>query len=221
MSNIERNLIPNSEAGKPVQPIEITSATGRVRLKQYTPADAEEGFALIDKNREHLSQFGDRTAAKYQTIDDFRDSIMHPNNPQRLRFGIRRDGQLVGTINLTPDEDNSKRGEIGYYLGAEFQRQGNMRAAVELLSDFAFMNLDYEELYAEVVDGNTASMSVLKKARYTFEEKRGDKLIMVKHKPKLRDDSRRQPESAHAVDQAYGLIHSNSAYGENNTNSGE
>jgi RimJ/RimL family protein N-acetyltransferase len=154
--------------------IEILSPDGDIVLRQFVSQDSEEIFALIDGNRAHLSQPGDNTADKYPTLEKVRESIEHPKNPARLRFAIRnRQGQLVGSINLTPDEDNPTQGEIGYYLGAEFQKQGYTRKAVQMLTDYGFDNLGYKTIYGDVVEGNSSSANVLFKAGYQ-EAKRHD-----------------------------------------------
>lgn len=97
------------------KPLEIVSKDGQVTLRQLTLEDVEELFALIDRNRDHLSQFGDDTATKYPTVESVRESIEKPKNPKRMRFAIRNiQGQIVGSINLTSDDDNPERGEVGY-----------------------------------------------------------------------------------------------------------
>lgn len=157
-----------SPIDRPTPPIEIVSSTGDVTLRQFTVADADEIFALIDSGRDHLSQHGDETAAKYQTVDAVRDSIATPTNPQRLRFGIRNsDGVLVGSINVTPDDDTPHRGEIGYYLGAAHTGRGYTTEAVTTLTEYAFAQLGYIELYGKVAEANTPSVKVLQRAGYT------------------------------------------------------
>ncbi len=47
------------EKQQTTKPFEIASSDRQVVLRQYTSEDAEEAFVLIDRNREHLSQFGD------------------------------------------------------------------------------------------------------------------------------------------------------------------
>lgn len=163
--------------------IEILSPDGEIALSQFVSRDSEEIFALIDGNRSHLSQFGDKTSNNYPTLETVRESIEHPKNPKRLRFAIRnRQGQLVGSINLTPDEDNSTQGEIGYYLGAEFQKQGYMRRAVQILTDYGFNNLGYETIYGDVTEGNVASANTLRKAGYQEIERHDGKIRYSKTK---------------------------------------
>lgn len=175
-----------SETRTPTTPLEILSPDGRLVLRQYVASDAEEAFALISSNKEHLSQFGDETYSKYPTLETFAKSITHPKNLERLRFGIRnKDGVLVGSINLTPDDDNRERGEIGYYLGAAFQKKGYARQAVMLLTEYAFNRLGYRELYGKVVEENELSGKVLAGAGYRETKRREGKIIFEKEKPKV------------------------------------
>jgi RimJ/RimL family protein N-acetyltransferase len=129
-------------------------------------------FDLISRNRDHLSQFGDVTSRNYTTYEQMLNSIILPRNPFRLRFGIRNaEGTYVGSINLTPTVENREIGEIGYYIGREFEGQGYTTAAVNALTDYAFENLGYQELFGSVVDGNDGSLRVLEKAGYTERER--------------------------------------------------
>lgn len=168
-------------------PIEITAPDGHVSLRQFSLEDSEEMFALIDSSRDHLSQFGDETAAKYPTLASFQDSITNPSNPQRLRFGIRnRAGQLVGSINLTPEKLDPTTGEIGYYLGKYETGNGYAVAAVRALSDYAFTKRGYETLYGVVAAGNKDSVKVLENAGFEADERVSNEfetyLFKLKHR---------------------------------------
>lgn len=153
----------------PQEPLEIKPVNGNIVLRQFIPDDAREIFDLIDRNRGHLSQFGDDTAQKYPTYESVLSSITNPKNPARMRFGIRKTedgGELTGSINLTPDADNIQRGEIGYYMGSEYQDKGFGTEAVRALCQFAFGELGYVELYAKVHPDNKASQRVLIKTGF-------------------------------------------------------
>lgn len=119
---------------------------------------------LINYDRKHLSQYGDRTAAKYSKPSDVARTIVEPENPFRLRFGIWSEGKMVGSINLEPLADN--RAEIGYWIGKEHIGQGYATTALEAMTAFAFTELGYDELEAEAVWENEASRSVLRKAGF-------------------------------------------------------
>src|SRR3989344_5716914 len=164
-------------------PVELTSSVGEVVLRQFTPEDAGEILNLIDRNRDHLSQFGDDTAGKYPTHGSVKDSIENPKNPDRLRFAIRnREGQFIGSINLTPDTKNTKQPEVGYYLGAEFSKQGYMTRALEMVTTYGFRNLGYETIYGDVAETNTASSNALLRNGYNETSRFNGKIRYTKQK---------------------------------------
>ncbi|MBI4157767.1 GNAT family N-acetyltransferase [Candidatus Woesebacteria bacterium] len=163
----------------PPKKIEIIREDLGITLRQFSVADSKEIFGLIDRNRGHLSQFGDDTAGKYESLQDVIDSIEKPSNPNKLRFAvINKEGAYVGTINLTPE--NPKKAEIGYYLGQEFTGKGYMTKATKALTDHAFRALGYRELYAKVHAANSPSIKVLEKVGYRQSGREGEKLIFTK-----------------------------------------
>lgn len=131
-------------------------------LRIFTPKDAPYLFALIDRNRAYLSQHGNTTAVNYPDYNSALESIVHPTNPAKLRFGIWTPvGDYVGTINLTPASGSA---EIGYYVGQEFAGQGFATDAVRALTGFC-LNRGVEP-FARVHRDNPASARVLQKAGY-------------------------------------------------------
>ena len=148
-------------------PIIIPAHHFGIILRQFTIEDAPHIFALIDNNRDHFKQFGDTTSDKYPTQKSVVESILRPKNLNRLRFGIwDKQGQLLGSINLTPDEDNHKQGELGYYLSPNHTGRGHMINSLQTLVTYAFTKLEYKKLYGKVHKDNIASQKVLIKVGF-------------------------------------------------------
>ena len=149
--------------------IEIPTTSG-ITLKQFSITDAPVIFNMIDEQRKRLTQPGVKAGSNYQTLQDVEQSILNPKNPNKLRFGIwNESGQYIGTINLTPDEDNPKRAVIGYYLGEQYQGKGYMNKAVKALVSWAFNEDSMKEIYGRVNKGNEEaerSENVLKRAGF-------------------------------------------------------
>lgn len=86
-------------------------------------------------------------------------------------FLVRReDAKLVGAITL----DNIRRGpaqagQIGYWIGAEFARQGYMSEAVEAVAAHAFGALDLSRIEAACLEENVASRGVLERTGFSLE----------------------------------------------------
>jgi len=152
--------------------IELNSPDNSISLKTFTLDDAPEIFSLIDRNRNHLSQFNDRTSEKYPNLESVVSSITDPKNPNRRRFAIRnQENILVGSINITPNEDDSTSAEIGYYLGLEFTNKGYMTQAVKVLSDYAFNILSCHQVYEKIVNDNKKSFQVAENCGFVETEK--------------------------------------------------
>lgn len=135
-------------------------------LRIFRLEDSPVIFSLINRNREHLSQHGDITSAKYPTEESVFKSITEPANPDKLRYGIwTPDNEYVGTINFTPDKDNPKSGEIGYYVGQEYGGKGYATDATMALTKF-LQNHGWTEPYAKIHKNNFTSQKVLQKAGY-------------------------------------------------------
>lgn len=186
-----RNVELNPEMGiyaerRAMQPrIIIPIADKELVLKQYIPTDADLAVNLINSDRTHLRQFGEVTGNKYNTVQEFRDSITKPTYPDRLRFGIwTQENQLVGSINLTPHFDNPNYGDIGYYLGKDFTGNDYTRRATIALSDYAFNELQFNRLFATTHKDNIASQKVLRGAGFSLLTKGSDKLQFQKMKPR-------------------------------------
>lgn len=134
-------------------------------LMQLEREDAGPMKAVMDFDRQHLKQHGEKTGDKYQTEQEIIDSIVQPEDPSRLRFGIHKHDAFVGSINLHPREPGV--GEVGYWIGAEYTRQGIAPKAVRALSEWAFQN-GYKTLFGKINPKNVASKSVLQKAGYKY-----------------------------------------------------
>lgn len=146
-------------------PATIQAAMPGVVLRMLQPKDAKHYFDLVDRNRGHLSRNGDTTAARYPDLESVVNSILHPENPERLRFGIWVDERFVGSINLTPDA-SANIAEIGYWIGSEFTGYGYVSAAVRGLVAHAFAHMHFAILCAKVAKKNFDSQRVLERTGF-------------------------------------------------------
>jgi RimJ/RimL family protein N-acetyltransferase len=166
-----KNLVADGKEMLPqlrrLQELEIRSADGKVTLRQYRPEDAKAIYVLIDRNRSHLSQFGDRTSENYPNLQSIEQHLIRSQSSNVLRFGIlNEEGTLVGMVKLTPDFKDAKIGEIGYYLGKEFLHKGYMTRAVATLENYAFNTLNYDLLRGVVAVDNDVSARVFERLSY-------------------------------------------------------
>lgn len=139
-----------------------TERTGTT-LRQFIPEDASPLFALIDQNRDHLSKHGDDTAIKYPTYESVEQSITNPKNPNKLRLGVGDGKILVGTVNLTPKDEEA---EIGYWIGKQFAGNRYAAIAAKVLAKYAKEAGLYKKIFAKVKKENEPSIRSLVKAGF-------------------------------------------------------
>ena len=155
-------------------PLVIPTEKDPVILRQLTIEDAPAYFEAVDANRNHLSQFGDETAAKYPNLESVEESFLNPSNPAKLRLGIWDSNTFVGSANLTPGEDG-KSAEIGYWLDDRHTGKGYATVATRALAAHARQQR-FHRVFANVTVGNEASASVLKRAGFVQTAQRAGSL---------------------------------------------
>lgn len=162
-----------------------------VRLMRLVPGDAQAYYDLIAHDPNHLRQHGDTTADKYPDVEAVRQSIEHPSNPDKYRFGIWDGDTMVGSNNLTPEGNG--RAELGSWIGKQYIGQGYAGRGRSLLVDFAFNTLGLNELYCDIVVGNDASRRSVEKSGFDFtgefvDEKSEHKWRYTLSSPSLKND---------------------------------
>jgi RimJ/RimL family protein N-acetyltransferase len=157
------------------------------QLRELVLEDAPYLFDLIDSDRVHLSQHGDHTADKYRTAEDVYNSILNPNNPEKIRFGIWSNEQMVGSYNITMLYSGARKAELGAWIGSQHTGNGYVGQAGKLARTFAFENLGIDEVYCLVAYGNTASRRALIKAGYEYVGADAGKWMFIHRNPRLLD----------------------------------
>lgn len=158
--------------------IEIEVLKG-ITLRQLSLEDAFEFFRLIDRNRSHLSQFGNNTAEKYPDLESMEESFRNPDNQNWLRFGIQCFGVLAGGIELILE---GKRAILVFYLHAKFQEIGLMTTSARRLIRYAFEKMGVEEIVAKVHKDNSKSRKVMWYLGFVEKGKKGNFLLYSKRK---------------------------------------
>ena len=108
-------------------------------LRLLQPADADELFALIDRNRAHLRpwfEMADETRQPSDTLDWL--NRMHARRAEegpRGWSGIFHRGRLAGAVGVTRLDREKRVAEIGYWLSADVCRQGLATRACTALVD--------------------------------------------------------------------------------------
>ena len=147
-----------------------TLATSRIELRPFRPTDVDRVAELA--NDEELSK-NLRSFGFPYTVEDARQWLgtmpEEWEQGESAIFAIWVRGserviepELVGAIGIAMDQQ-SNRGELGYWIGRSYWGQGFATEAGVSILDFAFGQLCLNKVTAECVSRNPASSRVLEK----------------------------------------------------------
>lgn len=96
-----------------------------------------------------------------QTTEQFANFNRHEG---RLMFAIENlNGGFVGSINLNSIDEKNGTFSIGIIIGTEYRGTGYGTAAMKILLRYAFLERRLNKYHGLIIDGNSASASMLKK----------------------------------------------------------
>lgn len=150
--------------------------TERMTLRPPIHSDFRHWAALRHDSQDFLTPWEPTWAADHLSRKSFTNRVYWAqraisNGTSLPLFLVRRsDEVLMGAITL----DNIRRGPAqagttGYWIGAQFARQGYMREAIEAVVHYAFTTLDLSRIEAGCLPENKASRGLLERCGYKYE----------------------------------------------------
>jgi len=140
-----------------------------LRLVGLAPAQVDDYYRLVDRNRTHLTRHGDYedlgTATRESILNDLQD-----NPDSAARFGIRLKGTLIGRVDLIPRDPRNY--VLGYWLDQAQTGNGFATASCRALIDDARRGPAIT-IWAGVTKGNERSAMVLDRLRFEGVEDMG------------------------------------------------
>ena len=155
MSNINFTAFPNL-------------TTERLTLRQLSINDQQDIFAL--RSDPEINKYLDRQPSK--TIEDAIDFIntitdnIKNNNSIYWVITLTKTKTFVGTFCLFNFSNEKNSCEIGYELMTKFQGQGIMKEAMELVIDYVFQTLKFQNIVAFTHHNNQSSTKLLTKFNF-------------------------------------------------------
>ena len=134
----------------------------QTELKLLEPRHAPELFELIHRNREHLREwlpFPDQTHSVEDSRRFIEGRLKALAQGKGLALGIWHQGRLAGVLSLRL-HPFGRRGEIGYWLGKEFQGKGLITKACRALIGYAFEELRLHRVEIHCASRNRRSRAV-------------------------------------------------------------
>ena len=144
-----------------------------VSLRLFTEDDEEEFYQLIMNSKEHLKPWItwiDSVNSQEDTNKSLalRIEVLAENGGYPMWFAIIYNGQMAGTIGFNEIDKVNRIGEIGYWLGKEFQGKGIMSKSFTAVLDYGFQLLKLNRIEAFIAAGNERSRALPEK--FGFEE---------------------------------------------------
>ncbi len=81
----------------------------------------------------------------------------------------KKTSKMIGTVGFTSFDEKNSTAEIGYVLSKDFWGKGLAVEAAKTVMEFGFENLGISGFCAKCIEGNTASLSVMKKCGMSLE----------------------------------------------------
>ena len=134
-----------------------------IEMRPVEVRDAPEMHALAVRNREMLRQWFPGVKDEL-ALEETKSRIMASRKESRankgLQVGIWENGRLAGAIDLHDIDSESRRANVGYWLGAEFQGRGLMTRACRALLDHAFDELGLNRIEIQCAVQNVKSRAI-------------------------------------------------------------
>ncbi len=140
-------------------------------LRKWRHEDAEE-VAVVANNANIAANLRNTFPNPYTLADAqwYVDDCIEKGDNNQITRAIVVDGKVVGSIGIFVMNDvYEKSGELGYWLGEDYWRQGIMSRAAQQLCKEAFKLFPIERIYAEPFAYNAGSRGVLEKSGFTYE----------------------------------------------------
>ena len=91
------------------------------------------------------------------------------DNDAGIRWGVEREGGLIGTCGFHNLNKSCRRGELGYELDYEFWGRGYMAKALRPVLNYAFGSMKFERIEAFINVDNERSAGLLTKLGFERE----------------------------------------------------
>lgn len=158
-----------------------TLYTERLSLRAMHPIDAEDMFDY--SRRPEVTKY--LLWSEHKDISFTRDYLNYVKKRYKLGdfydWAIidRESRRMIGTCGFTKFDADNNSAEIGYVLNPDFHRRGLGSEAVKRIIEFGFEELSLNRIEARFMQGNDASLALMKSVGMTFEGYLRD-LVFVK-----------------------------------------
>lgn len=131
-------------------------------VRPLEAADAEELYAVIEANRDHLARWMPWAAEQdlAATIRFIAEAEEQQAGNNGFQAKIAPDGKIVGVTGFHSIDWPNRKASLGYWLAEDAQGKGTMTAVVRALVDYAFDEWDLHRLEIDCAPGNHRSRAI-------------------------------------------------------------
>ena len=139
-------------------------------LRQTVPDDAEETFAMVDKNRAYLRKWMG-WVDDVQSPDDIRQNLesLQQNLDSSPTLVLVYHNNIIGRLGFHQIDQRNRSSGIGYWLDAGHQSKGLMTAAVKAVLDHAFGTLNLNRMVICAAVENKPSRAIAERLGFQHE----------------------------------------------------
>ncbi len=141
-------------------------------LEYVKPAHAEELYLLALTNLKHISEWMPwiRNMTSKSFIDNFiKGAVERKKQGSEHAFVILLDKKIIGRVGIYKIDQHNRIGEIGYWIGKDYERCGYVVKSVNYLVEYAFKKLEFNRLEIRCGEYNTRSQQIPEKLNFTKE----------------------------------------------------
>lgn len=142
-----------------------TLETKRLILRKIESRDASSLYQGIyhdfDQDK-YYYQLPFESFEDYQKLVDQYEEWYHNGNHFRWGVEKKENHKIIGIVQLHTKDNINYNCKLGYIISSKEKKKGYMKEALQEIIHFAFQQLDYHRLEADIVTLNTDSMQLAK-----------------------------------------------------------
>jgi ribosomal-protein-serine acetyltransferase len=143
-----------------------------IELRLYESRHAEEIFALVERNREHLGPWlwwVDQETSVDSVRAFIRTALRQFARGAGAHLGIWVEGAIAGGIGCRPIDWRNRATSIGYWIDSGQEGKGIVTRSCEAYLNYLFRELRLHRIEIRCATGNTRSCAVARRLGFTLE----------------------------------------------------
>jgi ribosomal-protein-serine acetyltransferase len=141
-------------------------------LRSYRVENADELFNVINTSRSHLHPFlewVDKTTKPEHSLQFIQQSLHEMNTQESLALGIFHNGKIIGGVGMHKWDLATKRAQIGYWIGKEYEGQGMVYGCLVKFIDFLFEKIGLNKIEIHFIPANLRSAKLANRLGFKTE----------------------------------------------------